>query len=132
LGPNLWFNNRILFFSLPEKNYALETDNQTSTPTDSRTAKKKVPDIDVSVIGGTNKNVAKCINETENGRTFMSNNSFNTTLNSSNVSQANKNAHKPTLPPTPQPTNNYADILKDLNSIGKIKITLFDGIGVRV
>lgn len=116
---------------MPEKNYALETDNQTSTPTDSRIAKKKVPDIDVSVIGGTNKNITKCINETENGRTFMSNNSFNATLNSSSVSQINKNMPKPTLPPPPpQPTNNYADILKDLNSIGKIKITLFDGIGV--
>lgn len=125
-------------YCLPEKNYVVDSSNQTSTPTEAMNKVKRViPDIDVSVINTMNSSrndnfasaansSAKLVNETErrySHTTFNNtNNSFNM-LNTSNLT--NIAMKKPEAP-----TNNYAQILEQLNSIGKIKFSLFDGIGV--
>lgn len=100
-------------YCLNEKNYQLETTNQTSTPTDNRVLKTRTaPDIDVSVINN-NRNSTKLVNETDaNYRTLS-----NTILNSSaaNVtttttptittnSNSKINANKP--------LTNYSDLMK--------------------
>lgn len=113
-------------FCLPEKDFILISENQTSTPSESRTLPnktKKIPDIDLSVINhlnNTNVNSTKFVNETEN-RTGLNQSTsilLNNTTNLKNSSQLTK------------PMSNYSDLVKELSSIGKIKLTLLDGIGV--
>lgn len=113
-------------FCLPEKDFILVNENQTSTPSESRTLPlktKKIPDIDLSVINhlnNTNVNSTKFVNETEN-RTGLNQSTsilLNNTTNLKNSSQPRK------------PMTNYSDLVKELSSIGKIKLTLLDGIGV--
>ncbi|RNA05040.1 DNA topoisomerase 2-binding 1 [Brachionus plicatilis] len=111
-------------YCLPEKDFILVSENQTSTPSESRilpSKTKKIPDIDLSVINhlnNTNANSTKFVNETEN-RTGL-NQSTSMLLN--NTAASTKNCTKP--------MSNYSDLVKELSSIGKIKLTLLDGIGI--
>ena len=122
----------------PEKNYQLES-THTSTPTDSRVLKvqhpRVAPEIDVSVISrhnATTVNSTKLVNETENvtrlqslSSSMMNCSGSNATLLSSTVNTKTTNtAANKTL-------TGYGDLCKELNLIGKIKLTLFDGINVR-
>jgi hypothetical protein len=126
-------------YCLPEKNYAVDSSNQTSTPTEAMNKVKRViPDIDVSVINtmnssrndnfpsAANSSAVKFVNETERR---YSHTTFNTTNNSFNMLNASNLTSTAIKKPEPV-ANNYAHILEQLNSIGKIKFTLFDGIGV--
>jgi len=125
-------------YCLPEKNYVLDSSNQTSTPTEAiNKVKRVIPDIDVSVINTMNSSrndnfasaansSAKLVNETERR---YSHTTFNTTNNSFNMLNAS-NLPGTTMKKPEPPANNYAQTLEQLNSIGKIKFTLFDGIGV--
>jgi hypothetical protein len=150
-------------YCLPEANYRLESDNQTSTPTDQqRHAPKRareVPEIDLSVIGhvgttdkrtNTATHQIKCVNETDaadNARATSltkSNLLSTTTMTSSATTNASMShttleanssallAAKAADPTLHNALSNYADIGKELNQIAKIKLTLFDGIGVRL
>ncbi len=106
-------------------------------------------DIDVSVINKSdasllynqkkegNKSV-KCINDTEHEKTQLSTTMNNTTIVTgfSNAFQTNTKTVQP-LAPTPTTlsntktfANNYSDILKELNTIGKMNRDLFDGTGI--
>jgi hypothetical protein len=113
-------------YCLPEANYALESVNHTSTPTDMRRqASKKTANMsslnDISVIPGALNNSVKCVNETENNSNkTMSITQLNATAASSKPSNAGLKTAEAEL----------AEILKELNSIGKVHISLFDGIGV--
>ena len=127
-------------YCLNEKDFVL--DYQTSTPTDSRLVNKtkpKLDNIDVSVISApgsrhdtmssmpaTSASNLTRVNETN--KPNLNNSGFaNSTFNSTTFIQSNKTMNAANIN---KPNTNYADILKDLNQIGKIKITLFDGIGV--
>ncbi len=125
-------------YCLPEKNYILESDNQTSTPTDHRRIQSKkgnLSEIDISMIPNQN-NSTKCVNDTEiNSRTntTMTTTQFNLTVqnNQSAIRQSSINSNNHAQPPPQsQSANNFTEILRDLNAIGKTKITLFDGIGI--
>ncbi|CAF0961216.1 unnamed protein product [Brachionus calyciflorus] len=119
-------------YCLPEKDFILETDNQTSTPSESRimaSKTKKIPDIDLSVINplnNTNANSTKIVNETDRNGMFMNglNQSTSMLMNTTN-SASSKN-----LTQNNKPMTHYSDLMKELNSIGKIKLTLLDGIGI--
>ncbi len=115
-------------YCLPEKSYVLEPENQTSTPTDMRRLASKKVNLssigDISVIpGALNNSVAKCVNETENN---------NKSLSITQLNMTSSNGIKPvaSAPNLKSAEAEFADILKELNSIGKVKISLFDGIGV--
>ena len=124
-------------YCMPEKEYQLETSNQTSTPTDHRVLAKnqRAPEIDLSVITkAANQsvmqasNATKLVNESEN-ITRNANGSFQSMLNHSNMTMPAP------APPSSKsnsikPMTNYADLTKELNLIGKINYSLFDGIGV--
>jgi hypothetical protein len=114
-------------YCLPEKNYTLEPENQTSTPTDMRRLASKKANLssigDISVIPGAMNNSIKCVNETENN---------NKSLSITQLNMTNTNFVKPVASAPNLKSNEaeFADIFKELNSIGKVKITLFDGMGV--
>lgn len=126
-------------YCLLEKNFQFESTNQTSTPTESRMMKKRAaPDIDISVINNNNNTMAakmsmpsvKCVNETDTNFRNMSSTMLNSTAisnSSMSTSMYNKNTNKNEVN---KPLTNFLDALKELNSIGKIDLALFDGIGV--
>lgn len=129
-------------YCLPEKNYQLEASTHTSTPTDPRVLKTQhqAPNIDLSVISKPNQtlntiNATKLVNETENITRQNSSNSLlnfsasNTTVASSAATN-NKNSNNNKDNNANKTMSNYMDLPKELNTIGKIKLTLFDGIGV--
>jgi hypothetical protein len=135
-------------YCLKEKNYQLETpDNQTSTPTtDTRTLKSKLQTTisDISVIGGNNPNntttntTTNSSAKSDKGETLlvgklMYKNKVNETGHNTTLSTTINSSKMFSLPTTPTTTaaSNNSQILKDLNSIGKIKINLFDGLGVK-
>ncbi len=132
----------------PEKNYQLEN-THTSTPTDTnRVLKAQHAQIDVSVIARhnvTNVNLTKLVNETENVTRMqtlsssMMNCSGNATLLSSNVNVksagsiggvSGASSSGGTGSSCNKTMTSYSDLHKELNIIGKIKLTLFDGINV--
>ncbi len=125
-------------YCLPEKNYAVDSSNQTSTPTEAvNKVKRVIPEIDVSVINNMNSSrndnfasaansSAKFVNETERRFSHTTFNNTNNSFNMLNSSNQTMNAMKKPDPPA----NNNPQILEQLNSIGKIKFSLFDGIGV--
>lgn len=107
-------------YCLPEKQYHLDAPSaSTSTPTNinkstSKATKGTKLDIDISMIANmTTRNV---VNETEVMRMSCS----STMNNQDNTTVFHQAAH----------LSKHADVLKELNSIGKIKSTLFDGFGV--
>jgi hypothetical protein len=132
-------------YCLNEKDFVL--DYQTSTPTDSRLVNKtrpKLENIDVSVISGPgsrpdamssmagapSSNLTR-VNETN--KPNLNNSGFaNSTFNSTTFIQSNKTLNAINSNTNNKQNINFGDILKDLNQIGKIKITLFDGIGVNI
>ena len=126
-------------YCLLEKNFQFESTNQTSTPTESRMLKKRAaPDIDISVINNNNNTMAakmsmplaKCVNETDTNFRNMSSTMLNSTaISNSSMSTSiyNKTNNKNEVN---KPLSNFTDALKELNSIGKIDLALFDGIGV--
>jgi hypothetical protein len=67
------------------------------------------------------------VNETENENT--TNRTFNMSLNL-NQSQSNVVARKLSSVNLNKPQTKYTDLMKELNSFGKIPLTLFDGTGV--
>ncbi len=131
-------------YCLNEKDFAL--DYQTSTPTDSRLVNKtrpKLDNIDVSVISGSGTrpdtmssmptSTANITRVNETNKPSLNNSGFaNNTFNSTTFIQSNKTLvmNSNTNNQNAKQNANFGEILKDLNQIGKIKITLFDGIGV--
>ena len=117
-------------YCLPEKDFQVEESNQHSTPTDNRVVKaRNIPEFDISVINRSivslkNENqITKVVNETENTRNFTSTSFMNNSMSNSTMANANVNKLSKNL-------NSFGDLIKELNLIGKIKLTLFDGIGV--
>lgn len=123
-------------YCLPEKKYAL-TDNQTSTPTESKVVSKtkgSLKDIDLSVIGASNISLStnlkrddrnetvKFINDTENERTQMNSSLNNTTIvngfTNAFQNKASSLARQSNVGVTK--TSSSADMLKELNSLGKV------------
>ncbi len=104
-------------YCLPEKVYQLNASASTSTPTNNNNNKSvlgsKVKsnklDIDISMIANTT--TRNMVNETEADHR-MSYSQDNTTFS------------------VPTSLSKHGDILKELNTIGKIKSILFDGFGV--
>ena len=102
-------------------------------------------------------NITKCVNETDANYRTMSNtmlsSTYNSTMSSTHSNNANNNNAASSRITTPKPLSSFADILKgvcylfsvkfsscqhmlkfrillELNTIGKIDLALFDGIGV--
>lgn len=93
--------------------------------------KQRPPEIDISCIGGGGGEKAgiNAINETEAG---MRNTSMSQTMNanfSMTFSPATTTAAA-VAASAPKVQTKYTDLLKELSSIGKITLTLLDGIGV--
>lgn len=115
------FDSCATSYCLPVKDYPLSesTNAQTSTPSDNnRRIARRIPlkdEIDISVIADRSAtNIRNVVNDTENSTMIsQANISLVTQLNDQN--QTNVSSR---------------DILKELNSIGKIKSTLFDGFGI--
>jgi hypothetical protein len=139
--PTWLYDSKKAQYCLPEKNYQLETSNQTSTPTDNRviTKNQRAPEIDVSVISKpinkNNVNATKLVNETENVTRYQNNNTANSTLlgssfTTNNTTISNTNATSGSKNNVNKPLSNYGDLIKEMNLITNIKLTLFDGIGV--
>ena len=76
----------------------------------------------------------KTINDTENEKSRFA--GLNGTMNNTTIvtggfsTTFQTKAAPQTATNIAKPTNNYAELIKDLNSINKIKLTLFDGIGI--
>lgn len=144
-------------YCLPEKNFLIVSSsdsNQTSTPTiaqkaataalssttmaaptTSKAASSRPPDIDISCINsgvgvGGDKLMA-AVNDTEVGmrahNTSIGN--FSMSFASSSPATAASTTLRPTQT-TSKVQTKYPDLVKELATIGKITITLFDGIGV--
>ena len=137
-----------------------DNQTSTPTSTDSRIVHKTkggsngglapLSDIDVSVINKSDASLlvnnqkkesngksVKCINDTENEKTQLSTTMNNTTIVTGGFSNAFQINSKPAASSTTASnsnnkslTSNFGEILKELNSIGKMNRDLFDGTGI--
>ncbi len=135
--PTWVYESKKAKYCQPEKNYAVEGSTHTSTPTEQRHLKSqhKAPEIDVSVISKPHHphsgNATRLVNETENATRLSMSNSI-LSVSGSASANANGSGRPQAKKPDTRTVTNYADLAKELNLIGKIKLDLLDGIGVRL